>query len=146
MSKQDFSKTFLFDKSPGEVFDAVNNVRGWWSTLLEGSSGKEGDVFIYRHKDIHASTQKLVEVVKNKKVTWLVTDSHLSFLEKKPDEWTGTTISFEIEPAGNKTKLYFTHHGLTPQKECFEDCSGGWNFYLQSLAELISTGEGQPDK
>lgn len=103
MSKQDFNKSFSFDRSPAEVFDAVNNVRGWWSTLLDGSSDKEGDIFIYRHKDIHASTQKLVEVVKYKRVTWLVTESYLSFLTEKPDEWTGTTISFEIESVGDKT-------------------------------------------
>lgn len=146
MSKQDFNKSFSLDRSPAKVFDAVNNVRGWWSTLLDGSSDKEGDIFIYRHKDIHASTQKLVEVVKYEKVTWLVTESYLSFLTEKPDEWTGTTISFEIESVGDKTKLHFTHHGLTPEKECFEDCSGGWNFYLRSLVNLISNGEGQPDR
>lgn len=145
MNNNDYSVTFLFGHPPERVFNAINNVRAWWSALLKGDTEQEGDIFIYQHKNIHSSTQELVEIVKNKKVTWLVTDSHLSFLKERQDEWTGTKISFEITPAGDKTQLLFTHHGLTPQVECFEACTGGWNYYLQSLVNLINTGKGQPD-
>src|SRR4051794_9472106 len=62
MENQNFSITFLVDQTPHEVFNAVNNVRGWWSEQLEGNSEKLHDEFSYRHGDIHYSKHKLTEV------------------------------------------------------------------------------------
>lgn len=144
MKTKDFTKTLLVDQSPEEVFKAVNNVRGWWSRGVEGGTEKLNDEFTYRHKDMHYSKQRLVEVVPGKKVVWLVTDSQLYFIEDK-NEWNGTRVSFEITPKGNKTELRFTHLGLLPKNECFKACSEGWSYYIGSLYELITTGEGSPD-
>jgi hypothetical protein len=145
MTTSDFTTTILVDQTSEEVFDAVNNVRGWWSEDVKESTSKVNNEFVYRHKDLHYSKQKLIEVIPNKKVVWLITDSMLSFAENKT-EWTGTKVLFEISRQGDKTKLLFTHEGLVPQCDCFEACSGGWTYYLhKSLLPLITKGEGNPD-
>jgi uncharacterized protein YndB with AHSA1/START domain len=146
MKTKDFTLTLLVDQRPEEVFKAITNVRGWWAETLEGASAQLHDEFTYRYKDLHHSTHRLTEVIPNKKVVWLVTDSYLSFINDKK-EWNDTTISFEISKKENKTQLLFTHHGLVPEIECFEKCSGGWTHYIQkSLLPLITTGTGLPVK
>lgn len=146
MENKDFSITFLVEQTPNEVFNAVNNVRGWWSEELEGSSENLNDEFTYRHSDIHYSKHKLIEFIPGEKVAWLTLDSKLTFVEKQ-NEWNGTTMIFEISKQDDKTKLHITHAGLVPAFQCFEGCSKGWTYYLQnSLLPLIITGQGKPDK
>jgi len=145
MDTPDFTASFVVDKSPQEVFDAVVNVRGWWSETIEGATDKVGASFKYRHADLHHSTQKVTDLAPGRKVVWHVTDSRINFVEDKT-EWKGTDIVFEIARKDGRTELRMTHVGLVPGLECFSDCSGGWGFYFgRSLRKLITTGKGQPD-
>jgi hypothetical protein len=142
MTATDFTTTILVNNSAKEVFNAINNVRGWWQGEIEGRSEEPGDEFSYRMKEIHYSKQKVAELVPNKKVVWLVTDSHLSSFKDK-SEWTNTKIIFEISEVKNKTQLRFTHAGLNPAFACYGDCSWAWGQLIQeSLLSWITTGKG----
>ena len=142
--KKDFSTTCSVGQSPQEVFDAINNVRGWWSEEIDGSTDKLGAEFKFHYKNFHRSTQKITELVPGKKVVWHVVDARLNFVQNKT-EWKGTDVVFEITRKGDKTELRFTHVGLVPAFECYGDCSGAWGFYINdSLRSLITSGKGQP--
>jgi Activator of Hsp90 ATPase homolog 1-like protein len=143
MTVTDYTTTILVDQTPKEVFNAINNVRGWWQGEIEGSTDKLNDEFTYRMEEFHFSKQKLIEVIPDKKVVWLVTESRLNFIKKK-SEWTGTKISFEISKEQNKTQVHFTHMGLVPEIECYGGCSSAWSQLIeQSLFSLITTGKGK---
>ena len=143
MEHNDFTTSIVVDKTPQEAFDAINNVRAWWPGEIEGNTKKLNDEFTYRYKKLHYSKQKLVEVIPEKKVVWLVTDSSLNFVENKT-EWTGTKIIFEISERDNKTQVRFTHQGLVPQCECFDACSNAWTDIIRDgLRGLITMGKGQ---
>lgn len=137
-----FTTTFFVNETPKQVFEAVNNVRGWWQGEIEGKTDKLNEVFTYRMKEFHFSKQKVVELVPFEKVVWLVTESNLSFTKDK-SEWTGSTIIFEICEINNKTQLRFSHVGLWPKIECYGSCSNAWTKLIQeSLFSLITTGKG----
>jgi hypothetical protein len=145
MSASDFTTTLLVDQSPAKVFRAVNSVRGWWSEEIEGGTEKLNDEFAYHFEDIHQCKMKLIEVVPDKKVVWLVLDNYFKFTKDK-SEWKGTKIIFEISQKDKKTALRMTHQGLVPEYECFEICLDAWTGYIQnSLRNLIVTGKGQPN-
>lgn len=144
MSRTDYTIAFTVDQSPEEVFTAVNNVRGWWSEELEGTSDQVGAQFTFHYQDLHRTTQKITELVPGKRVTWHVVESHINFVKDKA-EWNGTDVVFEIARKGSRTELRFTHIGLVPTVECYGNCSGAWGFYInESLRGLITTGKGQP--
>ena len=143
MKTSDFTATILVDKTPEEAFNAINNVRGWWTGEpgIEGSTDKLDDEFTYEYKPYHYSKQKITELIPGKKVVWLVTESHISFVEDK-NEWTGTKIIFEIQKKGDKTEVRFTHAGLVPDIECYGSCSNAWGSYISgSLRNLIAKGK-----
>ncbi len=143
MAAPDFTTTFFVSQTPAEVFAAVNNVRGWWQGEVEGNTDSIGDEFTYRMKDIHYSRQRVIEMIPSQKITWLVTDSQLNFLNSKT-EWTGTQIHFDITAINNKTQLRFTHAGLVTEIECYESCANAWTRLIQeSLFSLVTTGVGK---
>ncbi len=140
----DLTISFTVDQSPAEVFAAINNVRAWWEGAFEGSTDKLGDEFDYRYADMHRSVQRVTELVPGRRIVWHVVDAELNYASDKT-EWTGTDIVFDITPkenrTGGKTELRFTHRGLVPEVECFNDCSSSWGFFVGSnLRNLITTG------
>ena len=145
MKKINYTCTIEVEAEPSEVFAAITQVHAWWGAGIEGKSEKIGDSFVYKHKEFHVSRQTVSELIPNKKLVWDVSDSEINFVKDK-SEWENTKIIFEVEKAGNRTKVTLTHAGLTPKLECFDGCSGGWNQYFgQSLKKLIATGKGSPD-
>lgn len=140
-----FTTSVSVDQSPEEVFNAINNVRGWWSEEIEGKTDETGSVFYYHFEDVHKCTIQIVALIPGKKVEWRVLDNYFSFTKDKT-EWNGTRIVFEIQNTGSQTQLLFTHEGLVPAYECYEACNNGWTKYItHSLPDLITTGKGQPN-
>lgn len=145
MTTSDFTTTILVDQTPKEVFDAITNVRGWWSEEIEGDTEKLNDEFTYHYEDVHRCKMKLVDVIPNEIVVWRVMDNYFKFTQDK-SEWKGNKIIFEIKQKEGKTQLQLTQLGLTPEYECFDICSNAWTHYIrESLFSLITTGRGMPN-
>ncbi|MGH2642799.1 MAG: SRPBCC family protein [Chitinophagaceae bacterium] len=144
MGNKDFVTTILVDQTPMEVYNAINNVRGWWSGEIEGDTGSLGAEFTYQVPGIHWSKQKITTFIPGEKVVWHVSDATLNFVENK-NEWKGTDIVFDIAKKGDKTEVRFTHKGLEPAYECYNNCSNAWNILInKNLLNLIITGQDQP--
>jgi hypothetical protein len=141
MKNQNFQYRFTTSKPTNEVFTHLINPKNWWVGLygetIKGKCEDINDEFSFSAGDgVHFTNHKLIELIADKKIVWLVTESNLSFL-KNTNEWAGTKICFDIEKVGEKTKITFTHDGLIPQIECYGVCSSVWTQYLKNLQEQI---------
>lgn len=144
MKSQDFTTTMVVEATPSEVFNAVNNVRGWWSENIEGATDALNSEFSYHYQDVHRSKMKITDFVSNEVVVWHVLDNYFKFTTDET-EWKGTHVVFEISGKDGKTQLTFTHQGLVPEYECFKICRDAWTHYIQgSLKDLIVKGKGDP--
>jgi hypothetical protein len=146
MENQNYNATFTVSQSANKVFESINTVTKWWTENLEGSSEKLNDEFKLLWGGDNFVNIKIIESVPFNKIVWHVTDCYLEWLKDK-HEWTNTKMSFEISTIDNSTQLHFTHIGLVPEVECYNDCVKGWDQYVKgSLLKLIEEGEGQPQK
>lgn len=68
MENSDFTITILVDQTPTQVFNAINNVEGWWQGEIEGNTNQLNDEFIYRMKDFHYSKQRVVQLIPEQKI------------------------------------------------------------------------------
>ena len=139
--QQNYHSSIVVNKSADEVFDKISRVNEWWALNFKGSAKGTGDVFTINWGETYV-TFKLTEAIPPQKVTWLVTDCYLPWLNNKT-EWTGTEVAFEISEENGATKVEMTHIGLTPEVECYKDCETGWNHYIKkSLFKFIEEGQG----
>lgn len=143
--EQHYTATLTVDRPPREAFEAITNVRGWWSEEIEGDTDRPGAVFDYHYQDVHRCRIRVTELVPDRRVAWHVLDNHFNFTQDQA-EWTDTRVVFEIAEAPGGATIHFTHLGLVPQYECYDVCSNAWHGYLTgSLRNLINTGQGQPN-
>ena len=143
MNQQDFTCSITVNVTPEQAVENINNVSAWWAKNVEGDTQNLNSNF----KVLFGETLghfKIIEVVPGKKIVWLVTDCYLPIFKNTTD-WNGTKIEWDISTESNSTQIKFTHVGLVPGKECYNDCIGGWAFYItESLFKLITEGKGLP--
>ena len=141
MQTNNYTAAIEVAQSPEIVFNRINQVSKWWSDDFAGSSTNLHDEFVIHHPGSHYSKQELIEVIPDKKIVWLVTESKLNWLQKDQHEWTNTKMIFEITTNDDKTLIHFTHEGLVPGNECYERCEQGWNLVIKERLYNFITGE-----
>jgi len=148
MNDQSYRTTLVVQATPDQAFDAINDVRGWWSQDVDGRTDTVGAEFAYRGNqdgvNVHRARIRVTELVPGQRVVWHVLDNWMSFIDDQA-EWKDTRIVFEISPTDAGTEIRFSHLGLLPAHECYDVCSNAWSGFLHdSLRHLVETGRGEP--
>jgi uncharacterized protein YndB with AHSA1/START domain len=135
-----YARTLRVNASPGKLFDALTSVAGlaaWWVPV--SGSGEAGGELRFIMNSPEPLVIRVDEATRPTMVRWTVTEC--GFL---PD-WVGTRPVFAITPVdAGASSLRFRHHGLTPELDCIEMCTSGWNHYLASLRDYAEVGRGHP--
>ncbi len=60
------------------------------------------------------------------------------------DEWTGTRLSFELDPDEGHTTLRFTHSGWRSTDGAFAVCNTDWGRLMYSLKDHVEGRDSTP--
>jgi hypothetical protein len=144
MKNENFNKTITVKASAKEAMKKISQVNLWWAKNFKGKAESLNDKFSVHFGETFVDFQ-ISQLVPNEKVVWKVTDCNLHWINNKK-EWKNNEVVFEISVKENATKINFTHIGLVPGVECYEDCEVGWNGHItNSLVKFINEGKGMPE-
>jgi Activator of Hsp90 ATPase homolog 1-like protein. len=143
MENKNFHTTIKVKDSAEGALKKINQVNKWWAKNVKGKTEKLNDKFTVDFGTTYVDF-KISELMPDKKVVWKITDCNLGWIKNKK-EWNGTEVIFEISEKTNVTQIDFTHVGLVPSCECYEDCKIGWTEHVtESLVKFINEGKGMP--
>ncbi|HTJ49851.1 MAG TPA: SRPBCC domain-containing protein [Cyclobacteriaceae bacterium] len=142
--QQDFSYSLAVKASAKETLKRIGQVNLWWAKDFKGQAHKLNDEFTVYFGETYVNF-RISELMPDKKITWLVTDCNLDWIEDKK-EWKNTEVIWTLTENGTKTQIDFVHKGMTPDSECYESCKPGWTHHIKdSLLKLVNDGKGFPE-
>lgn len=141
---EDFSAVLDLPASPATVsalFTSAAGVSRWWGPT-EGDAAA-GGTLVTSFGEHGVNAMRVLEAGPAR-VVWEPVVPEGIAPTGHTQEWLGTTVEFDIIPAGTGTELRFRHAGLTQQLECWEACAAAWTYFLASIEAFARTGAGTP--
>lgn len=136
----DYQKTIRVQARPDKLFDALTTLSGlaaWWTDVT--GSGDTGGELRFSFDPPEPCVMRVDQATRPFSVRWTVVSC--DFL---PD-WVDTHPTFTITPVGgDASELRFRHQGLTRELECIDQCTRGWDHFLESLRRYAEVGRGMP--
>ncbi|MDF3818424.1 SRPBCC domain-containing protein [Leptospira sp. 96542] len=131
-------------KSPiAEVYKAVSTAEGvskWWTestkSLTPSGDALKVDFYTLGGVLIGGMEFNLASQIPNQQVDWKFSAG--------PDEWIGTTVSFQLYEEDGMTLVKFGHNDWKETSEFMGHCSMKWAVFLWSLREYLEQGKGKP--
>ena len=126
--------------APGCVFNALtqqDEIAHWWTNDLSAKP-EVGSLAEFRFNQWGAGVLQF-------EVTELDAGENVSWISRQgPPQWAGTSVTWQLTPVHNGTKLVFTHDGFAQVDEVYEQTRGNWEYFLDSLKSYLETGKGTP--
>ena len=125
--------------APGRVFNALtkpDELARWWSDEAQVKP-EVGSLGEFRFRPPAGVLQfEVAELDAGENVHWIS--------RQGPPQWAGTSVTWQLTPVHNGTKLVFTHDGFADVEEAYKQTRGNWAYFLDSLKSYLETGKGTP--
>ncbi|MBI3790574.1 MAG: SRPBCC domain-containing protein [Gemmatimonadetes bacterium] len=108
----------------------IDGLAHWWTTATTGDSAIGGVI------DFGFCRMRVERSEPGRVVQWVCVGG--------PDEWVGTSVSFELAWRERETIILFKHAGWREPVEFMHHCSTKWAIFLMSLRNWLERGEGHP--
>jgi uncharacterized protein YndB with AHSA1/START domain len=133
-------KELTIETAPQRVWDALtqpDELARWWTNDLNVTP-EVGSLAEFRFSQGTFLVQfKVAELDRDEKVRWLSRQG-------PAPHWEGTSVTWQLTPVHNGTKVVFTHEGFAQVDEAYEEIRGNWAYFLDSLKSYLETGQGTP--
>jgi uncharacterized protein YndB with AHSA1/START domain len=129
-------KELTIEATPQSVWGAItesDEIEKWWAykARVKPEVGSIGE-FSFRQGGFVMQLE-VAELEQDEKVRWIS--------RQVSPQWAGTSISWQLTPVHNGTRLIFTHDGFDQVDERAHEA---WVFFLASLKSYMETGKGTP--
>jgi uncharacterized protein YndB with AHSA1/START domain len=127
------------EAAPQRVWGAItkpDEIVQWWAyqARVKPEVGSLGE---FRFRPPAGVLQfEVAELDEGSKVHWIS--------RQGPPQWAGTSVTWQLTPVPNGTKVVFTHEGFAQIDEANERTRGNWEYFLASLKSYLETGKGTP--
>lgn len=133
-------KEFTTPASPVRVFNALtqhDEIAQWWTDDLSIKPAV-GFVAEFRFQKWGAGILQfeITELLEGENVSWISRNG--------PPLWLGTSVTWQLIPVQEGTRLVFTHEGFHQANEVYEATRKNWDYFLESLRSYLETGRGTP--
>ena len=129
---------FQIKGKAGKVFKAISkpqNIEKWWSVSASGKASF-GEIYSFYFGPDFKWDGRVTKFIKDESIEWLMTFAD--------DDWTDTTISFELSQDGDVVNVAFVHDGWAETNDHFKISSYCWGQYLRTLKRFVEIGEVVP--
>lgn len=131
------------DAPSRELFAAIttqDGLAGWWTTKVDAPTAETGALINFTFAGDFNPTMEIVRVDQPVLVEWKCVSGH--------DPWLDNTFKFDIGAldGGNRRLRFWQHYATELEDDDYGIYNYNWGYYLQSLYELVTTGEGKPFK
>ena len=130
-------KNLFHINAPKEkVYKAISTIEGlsnWWTTQTTGESKVDG-IIQFRFGE-GGPDMKVIEMKPNESVTWECVAG--------PEDWMGTTFTFNLDENEGKTRVRFEQAGYKEANDFYASCAFSWGRYMESLRQYCQTGNGE---
>jgi uncharacterized protein YndB with AHSA1/START domain len=121
------------------VYEALATKEGlsrWWTRDVEGDPVPGGTLRFFFGTPEPSAIMEVIDLVPDRHVGWRCVGG--------PDEWVGTTLTFDLKPAEGETVVLFTHADWREPVEFMHHCSTKWAYFLIGLKAGLEGGEATP--
>jgi len=119
-----------------EALSTIEGLSGWWTPDTEGDPAPGGTLRFYFGGDEPGAQMEVLDLAPTHHVAWRCVAG--------PDEWVGTSLTFDLTTADDETVLMFTHADWRQPVPFLHHCSTKWAYFLLGLKASLEGGEATP--
>lgn len=138
---KDYNATLTSSHNAEVIFKTITEEMSNWWAPMSGKFVNLGDQASIRFGENSYWSFEASTLNKPSRVVLTCNGAHHicdNLSDKSRAEWLGTKLVFEITEEQENSHINFTHIGLVPELECFDECKAGWDHYfLGSLKDYL---------